>query len=47
MCSILDGCGRHIVNWDLRESMTEADIEIILEWANEMHRKRSHGPYRM
>jgi putative transposase len=29
--SILDGYSRNIVNWDLRESMTEADIEIILE----------------
>jgi hypothetical protein len=27
---ILDGCSRYIVNWDLRESMTQADIEIIL-----------------
>jgi len=25
------------VNWDLRESMTEADIEIILERAKELH----------
>lgn len=33
LCSILDGCSRYIVNWDLRESMTEADIEISLEWA--------------
>jgi putative transposase len=24
LCSILDGCSRYIVNWDLRESMTEA-----------------------
>ena len=24
-------CSRYIVNWDLRESMTEAHIEIILE----------------
>jgi transposase InsO family protein len=35
--SILDGCSRYIVNWDLRESMTEADIEIILERAKKMH----------
>ena len=27
LCSILDGCSRDIVNWDVRESMTEADIE--------------------
>ncbi|HXX56272.1 MAG TPA: transposase family protein, partial [Candidatus Nitrosotalea sp.] len=30
-------CSRYIVNWDLRESMTEADIEIILERAKELH----------
>ena len=33
LCGILDGCSRYIVNWDLRESMTESDIEIILERA--------------
>ena len=37
LCSILNGCSRYIVNWDLRESMTEADIEIILESAKELH----------
>jgi len=37
LCSILDGCSRYIVNWDLRESMTEVDIEIILERAKELH----------
>jgi len=37
LCSILDGCSRYIVNWDLRESMTEADIEVILERAKELH----------
>jgi transposase InsO family protein len=42
LCSILDGYSRYIVNWDLRESMTEADIEIILERAKELTRK--HGP---
>jgi transposase InsO family protein len=31
LCSILDGCSRYIVNWDVRESMTEADIEVILD----------------
>ena len=39
LCSILDGCGRYIVNWDLRESMTEADIEIILQRAREKHQE--------
>src|SRR5204862_1175537 len=37
LCSILDGCSRYIVNWDLRESMTEPDIEVILEHAKELH----------
>ena len=37
LCSILDGCSRYIVNWDLRESMAEADIEIILQAAKEKH----------
>lgn len=35
MCSILDGFSRYIVHWDIRESMTEADIEIILQRAKE------------
>jgi putative transposase len=35
LCSILDGCSRYIVHWELRESMTESDIEIILERAKE------------
>jgi transposase InsO family protein len=37
LCSIMDGCSRYIVNCDLRESMTEADIEVILERAKELH----------
>ena len=37
LCSILDGSSRYIVNWDLRESMTEADIEIILQAAKEKY----------
>jgi transposase InsO family protein len=37
LCSILDGFSRYIVNWDARESMTEADIEIILQGAKEKH----------
>jgi transposase InsO family protein len=41
--SVLDGCSRYIVNWDLRESMTEADIEIILERAKEMHPEARPG----
>ena len=31
LCSLLDGCSRSIVHWELREAMTEADVEIILQ----------------
>jgi putative transposase len=31
LCSALDGCSRSIVHWELREAMTEADVEIILQ----------------
>ena len=31
LCSVLDGYSRFLVHWDLRESMREADIEIIRE----------------
>jgi putative transposase len=35
VCVILDGFSRYIVNWDIREQMTERDIEVILEQARE------------
>jgi len=35
LCSILDGFSRYIVHWDIRESMTEADVELILQRARE------------
>ena len=35
MCSILDGFSRYIVHWDIRESMTESEVEIILQRARE------------
>jgi transposase InsO family protein len=37
LCSVLDGYSRYIVHWDIRESMTEADVEIILQTAKEKH----------
>ena len=37
LCSILDGCSRAIVHWDIREAMSEVDIECILQRAREMH----------
>lgn len=33
LCSVLDGYSRYIVHWELRETMTEKDVEIILERA--------------
>ena len=35
LCSILDGYSRYIVHWEIRESMTEADMETILQRAHE------------
>jgi putative transposase len=35
LCSVLDGCSRFLVHWDLRESMKESDLEMILERAKE------------
>jgi transposase InsO family protein len=37
LCSLLDGCSRAIVHHELRESMTEADVEIIIQRALEKH----------
>jgi len=35
LCSLLDGCSRYIVHWEIREQMTEADVETILQRAKE------------
>jgi len=35
MCSVLDGFSRFIVHWEIRESMKESDVEIILQRARE------------
>lgn len=37
LCSILDGCSRSIVHWEIRESMKEADAELVLQRAREKH----------
>jgi transposase InsO family protein len=37
MCSILDGASRSIVHWEIRESMTERDVETVLTRAHELH----------
>jgi len=35
LCSVLDGYSRFIVHWEIRERMTERDVEIILQRARE------------
>lgn len=35
LCSLLDGCSRYLIHWELRETMTEKDVEIILQRARE------------
>jgi transposase InsO family protein len=37
LCSVLDGASRSIVHWEIREAMTEADIECILQRAREIY----------
>lgn len=37
LCSLLDGCSRYIVHWDVREAMKEADIEMIIQQALERY----------
>jgi len=35
LCTILDGFSRYIVHWEIREAMTEADVETILQRGRE------------
>jgi transposase InsO family protein len=37
LTSVLDGCSRYIIHWELREQMTEQDVEIIVQRALEKH----------
>jgi len=37
LCSVLDGYSRFLVHWELRESMTETQIEIVLQRAREKY----------
>lgn len=37
LCSALDGASRTVVHWEIRESMTETDVECILERAKELY----------
>ena len=42
LISVLDGYSRFLVHWELRESMTSGDVEIVLQRAHE--RFRSFSP---
>ena len=35
LCSLLDGYSRHLLHWEIRESMRKADVEIFLQRARE------------
>jgi putative transposase len=35
LCSLLDGCSRFVVHWEVRETMTEVDVEQIVQRARE------------
>lgn len=35
LCTVLDGYSRFVVHWEIREQMTEQDVEIILQRARE------------
>jgi transposase InsO family protein len=37
LCSLLDGYSRYLVHWEIRESMTERDVETIVQRALEKH----------
>lgn len=37
MCSVLDGCSRSIIHWEIREKMEECDVEVILQRAREKY----------
>lgn len=37
LCSVLDGCSRAVLHRDLRPSMTEQEVEIILRKAREIY----------
>ena len=34
---VLDGCSRYVVHWDIRESMKELDVELVLQRAKELY----------
>jgi transposase InsO family protein len=34
--AVLDGCSRYIMHWEIRESMTERDVELVIQRAREL-----------
>jgi len=41
LCSVLDGYSRYLVHWEIRQSMTEGEVEIILQRAKELFSQAS------
>jgi len=41
LCSVLDGCSRFVVHWEIREKMEETDVETILQRARENYPETS------
>ena len=37
LCSVLDGCSRFIVHWEIRATMKEGEVETIIQRARECH----------
>ncbi len=37
LCSLLDGCSRFIVHWEIRDKMEESDVETIVQRAREAY----------
>lgn len=37
LISVLDGCSRYVLHWDIRLSMTELDVELVLQRARELY----------
>jgi len=37
LCTLLDGYSRYVVHWEIRASMTEADVEVVLQRARERY----------
>jgi hypothetical protein len=37
LCSVLNGCSRFLLHWELRSAMTELDVEIVLQRARERY----------